>query len=300
LNPQVFNLGAAQIQSQDNWTYVPVTDVQDLGKTRCLYRFVIEQSLEPRTTTWDKFNKGCSAGGKALLFPYSPPSQPWLWWRPADGSEPSLANHPTDPTGEKYEFLGVYNSYALWGKKASFHDFELAILGSIPNTAGAASTSPAGGAGGLALSILSNKPSPAFKAAEQTLKFTYRVRNTGNATLQQITITSTKVHAVQCEAESLAVNEQTECSGTYQTTKDDLSCFDDLATAVGQGDVANAAEGSKAGQLVSAVVKTKYCVDKPPIITQRSRPTPAAPSIQFFVPGKSSGTIVPPMAAPAQ
>ena len=286
INPQVFNLGAAQVQSQDNWTYTPVTDVEDLARTRCLYKFVVRQAMNPRIT-WSGFSKTCKVGSKSFQFPYSPPTRAWFKWTSADATEPPLP---------EYVFFGTYRSYALWGDLAAFHDFELTILGSIPNTAGAVGTTKVAAPAGAALAILSEGTQPPkFTSANQKLTFTYRVRNTGNATLQNIIVTSTKVLGVDCQPKSLAVNEASKCQGTYQTTESDLSCFNDVAIAAG-----NTVDTSGASPPVSAVVETKHCPNAQPTITRLSTPTPpSAPEIRFFIPGKSgTSTIVPPMAAP--
>jgi uncharacterized repeat protein (TIGR01451 family) len=284
-SPQVFNLGAAQVQSQDNWTYTPVTDVEDLGRTRCLYKFVISQARRPGLT-WPGFSKSCKVGGKSFQFPYSPPPQPWFTWTPAEERQPPRPD---------YVLFGTFRSYALWGDLAAFHDFELVILGSIPNTAGAAGTTKVAAPAGAALTILSEGTAPKFESANQKLIFTYRIRNTGNSTLQNIIVTSTKVPAISCEPKSLAVNEAAKCQGTYQTTDSDLSCFNDWATAAG-----NVGDGSGASQAVSAVVETKYCPGAQPKTTFQTTTTPpSTPEFRFFIPGKSSTTtIVPPMAAP--
>jgi hypothetical protein len=283
---QVFNLGAAQVESQDNWTYTPVTDVEDLGRTRCLYKFVIRQAENPRLK-WEKFSGTCKVGDKSFQFPYKPPKDPWFIWTPKDEREPPQPN---------YVSFGNYRSYALWGNLAAFHDFELAILGSIPNTAGAVGTTKVAAPAGAALAILSEGTSPKFESANQKLTFTYRVRNTGNSTVQNLIITSTKVQAISCESTSLGVNDASKCQGTYQTSERDLPCFNDLATAVG-----NAGDGSSGTQAVSAVIETKYCPDSLPKTTlQTTLKPPTTPEIRFFIPGKSSTTIVPPMAAPIQ
>jgi hypothetical protein len=243
-NPQVFNIGAAQTQSQDNWTYVPVTDVEDLGRTRCLYKFAVIQAKEPHAS-WSNFRKDCKVGGKSLTFDYSPPLHPWLKWTAA-------ADYNAGQGISEYEFAGIYRAYALWVKLPDFHDFELAILGSIPNTAGAASTTKVAAAAAPALSLLSDDPIPSFKEANQTMKFMYRVRNTGNDTITQIGLSSMKVQIANCASFDLAAGEQRNCDGTYKTTEDDLvHCVDILVVAVGTS------KGEKGGGLGRGLINAQ-------------------------------------------
>ena len=158
-----------------------------------------------------RVSKTCKVGSKSFQFPYSPPTRAWFKWTSADATEPPLP---------EYVFFGTYRSYALWGDLAAFHDFELTILGSIPNTAGAVGTTKVAAPAGAALAILSEGTQPPkFTSANQKLTFTYQVRNTGNATLQNIIVTSTKVLGVDCQPKSLAVNEASKCQGTYQPQK---------------------------------------------------------------------------------
>jgi hypothetical protein len=254
-------------------------------------QFAIVQSRNPGTQ-WNYFSTQCKVGGKSLAFPYSPPPSRWLTWTLAGDQETVQADYILDDAGVRYDFLGTYRSYSLWGKLPEFHDFELAILGSFPNTAGAASTTKVATAPGPALSILSDNPVPPFTAANQTLKFIYRVKNVGTDTIQQVAVTSSKVQVEgDCASFDLAAGEQRNCNGSYTTTEQDVrNCIDDLSTAVGQ---------NKSNGLISAAIRKKICTNRPPVTTLQEIKPNFIPQ-QFFVPGKSSGSIVPPMAAPAQ
>jgi hypothetical protein len=289
-NPTVFNVGSAQTQSQDNWTYVPVTDVEDLGRVRCLYKFVIEQTRQAGLS-WAKFSRSCKIGGQSLVFSYSPPPQPWLIWFPADDPGAPQGDYITSPAGIKLKFLGVHRSHALWGRLDAFHDFELAVLGAIPNTAGASGTSKVAAAAGVALSILSDDPTPKFTGPNQTLKFVYRIKNTGNDTINQIAISSSATTLGDCTSSfSLLPGEQRNCDATRLTNDADVrNCIRDLTTAVGQG---------KGSGLISAAVRKELCANARPITINQEVSKPSI--LPFFIPGKSSGSIVPPPAAPAQ
>lgn len=317
-NPAVFNVGAVQTQSQDNWTYVPVTDVEDLTRARCLYKYAILQSRHPdryRTKRdWTAYSKEeCAIGGHAAVIGYTPPFEPWLIWRPFSEIG-SLPDSFTDDWGRPVIFLGTYRSYGLWGVPKSFHDFQLAVLGSIPNTAGssAAGTSPAAtrpviDTGQLLLSGALQDGLKNFKGPGETIKIAFTIVNTTQKPLKDVQLVSTRFKRTegQCTIPStLPPNFPSTCVAETTTTPQD-TVVEDLTTVYGtdaNNNVLSSAvhtivpkEGAKFSAQVIRKVQPSGGLIVAPNATKGFQPI-----FPMFVPGKSSGQIAPPLAAPAQ
>jgi len=315
VNPEVFNVGAAQIQSQDNWNYQPVTDVDDLVRLRCLYHYVIEQS-EPENygkkyitkDDWTNFTKKkCLVSGQDTVFKYAPPLKPWLTWTEGDVAAPDKGI--IDPYGKRLVYLGTFGSHPLWGNLRDFHNFELAVLGSMPNTTGAtgsAQTSkppaPTQPTAALKLSLI---PKPRiFSRAEQNIDYSFVVSNTGTVPVTGLNVHDTLNQTITCADEAVAVNAQTVCSATYVTTAKDVA-----ATSVSDG--ATAFASTALGPITAQDSTTIYLTGHAPaapafiqeVIPRQKIPQVTAPGqITYppFSPGKSSAPIIPPPAPPAQ
>ena len=251
-NPQVFSLSAAQIQSQDNWNYQPVTDVDDLVRIRCLYNYLIEQSKPEnygrKYTTyaeWHQFTQDkCLVSSQQTVFKYGPPFQPWLIWTDGDNAT-APGTYLTDKRGTKLYYLGTFHSHALWGDVKSFHDFELAVLGSMPNTSGAAGSAqtskPAptpGPAPGMTLSILPNPK--VFSADGQNISYQFVVANTGTSPITAINVVDTLIRNIKCPTQTLSVQHSTVCSGNYTITSQDLAAKSVSDGAFASGDAGTA------------------------------------------------------------
>ena len=315
-NPSVFNVGAVQTQSQDNWTYVPVTDVEDLVRTRCLYKYVVVQFQYPdryrSQRDWIDFsNKHCSLAGHVPVFGYAPPLEPWLIWRSSD-EVGSIPDSFTDSQGRQFVFLGNFRSHALWGVPKSFHDFQLAILGSIPNTAGSSAAGTGPGApkplvdvGQLVLKAAVGSDSTNFDSAGKSLTIKYTLLNTTQKSLSPVKLVSTRfvLKDESCLPASLTPNIPANCSATTVTTPEDVArgFVEDLTTAY-----ANQTDNN----LLSSAFETKILTHGTPKMTSQSPPaaTFVAPKTirnfetvyPQFSPGKSSGPVAPPLAPPAQ
>jgi len=318
VNPQVFNVSAVQIQSQDNWNYQPVTDVDDLVRVRCLYNFLILQS-EPENWgkkyatygEWVNFTqRHCLVSNQQTIFKYAPPLKPWLTWTPDENTPPD--ERFLDRKGNPLSYLGTFRSRALWGNLKDFHDFELSVLGSMPNTTGAtgsAATSkppapPPGPTPGMTLSVTPNPK--IFSAAEQNIAYQYVVANTGGVPIAGIKVVDTIVRDIKCPTQALPAQRSTVCSGNYTTTARDVE-----ATNVSNGAFVNGT--TPAGPINAQDSATIYLEGHVPLTTleklEAVRPRVAKPpsalgppQIQYppYSPGKSSAPIIPPPAAPAQ
>ena len=97
---------------------------------------------------------------------------------------------------------------------------------------------------------LTSIPSPAsFSAAGQAIGYNYTLTNTGDVTINSISVSGTKTGTISCLANTLAVGASTTCTSSYPTVPGDLgSNIAYNATAVGTpagGTLANAvASGS--------------------------------------------------------
>jgi hypothetical protein len=321
-NPAVFNVGAVQTQSQDNWTYVPVTDVEDLVRTRCLYKYVVVQSEDPvryrKKDDWTTFaSSQCSLGGHTPVFGYAPPFEPWLIVRSSDQAGP-LPPGFSEPPSTPLVFLGAFRSYALWGDPKSFHDFQLALLGSIPNTTGstAAGTSPAPtkavvDTGQFVLTGVMKSNSESFTAAGQTLTINLTINNTTQMILSNVHIESPRFTPDdKCSRASIAPNGTVDCSASLETMPEDVNkgSIDALITAYatqsdGTGAVRSSAIDVKIPEKGNKTVSTKVSPQIRPPTVQLVVPQ-GQPTFQSiyppFSPGKSSGPVAPPLAPPAQ
>jgi hypothetical protein len=77
---------------------------------------------------------------------------------------------------------------------------------------------------GLTLTMTSDHITPiAFKLVGEVIKYTYKLRNTGNVTLSgPITVSDDKATVTCDQIDSLAPQTSMNCTGSYKVTKDDL------------------------------------------------------------------------------
>lgn len=88
------------------------------------------------------------------------------------------------------------------------------------------------------ISVSKTPGASSFSAAGTVLTYTYRVTNTGNETLDDISLTDTPLGPVTCPSDSLDPGENMTCTATYTTTQADLDhgSVDDMATVSGTGE----------------------------------------------------------------
>jgi len=83
---------------------------------------------------------------------------------------------------------------------------------------------------------LSKTPNPTtYTAAGQAIGYSYLLSNTGNVTINSISITDNKVSPVSCPATTLAAGANMTCSGAYTTTASDVSSGSVTNTATASG-----------------------------------------------------------------
>jgi len=252
-------------------------------------------------------------GGRTPVFGYTPPFEPWLVWQ--SSGEPELPPEGlSDGRGGQFVFFGNYRSHALWGVPKSFHDFQLALLGSIPNTAGssAAGTSPAPtkqvvDTGQLLLKAVVTQES--FEKADEDLTIRFTILNTTQRLLDAVKLSSTrfKLKDEACVPASLAPNGSANCIALTRTTPDDVTrkSVEDLTTVYGT---------DPAGTVLSSAVNIRIPLKgtgTARVTTRTQQPAAAVivtpqPQRRFetiyptFVPGKSSGPQAPTLTPPAQ
>ncbi len=73
--------------------------------------------------------------------------------------------------------------------------------------------------------------------ADDTIEYTFTVKNTGNVTLSSISITDPKIAAVTCDATTLVPTATTSCRGTYELSLADLdlASVENTATSSAEG-----------------------------------------------------------------
>lgn len=319
-NPSVFSVGALQTQSQDNWNYQPVTDVDDLVRVRCLYKYVINQSRRPDLYTtpadWEAFrNAYCTLSNQISLFRFGPPPKPWLIW--SDATEGNKSGDYINKYGKRLSYLGTYGAYTLWGSLKEFHDFELAILGSMLNTTGAVgaakTASPEVPATGLKLSI---DATPAkFNEKGEKIVLSFTLENTGNVVLLKpavyAVIANIKTKAsLKVDCYGQATIEQAsniKCGTTYIATPEDAASNTlEVSAFVRAKTQSNSSiESNEAGKTIEGPNSSVPQTARARIPARGPRPTQQPiQSEQFtyppFNPGKSFGALIPPPAAPAQ
>src|SRR5215475_3949847 len=79
-------------------------------------------------------------------------------------------------------------------------------------------------------------PSPStYTAAGQAINYSYALTNTGNVTINSITISDNKIAAVSCPVSTLAPGASTTCTGSYTTTANDVTTGSVTNTATAHG-----------------------------------------------------------------
>jgi hypothetical protein len=310
-NPQVFNVGAAQFQSQDNYTWVPVTDVDDLVRVRCLYKYVIFQSRNGVSNSakgweaaWPKFVlKHCLVSGQITPFRFAPPKDVWFHW--TEDLVPSGEDYIVVPGMGRFEYLGTFGSRVLWGKRKEFHDFELSVLGSMPNTTGAAGpagTSKPPPSPGPAWTLSIAAVPSQFTSAGESLTYTFTVANVGSVPISEISVHELQdlIQDIKCSQTSLSPGEQTVCLGSYTTTSNDAERHSVTinATATGRtasGNLPNATQKLTTSQKGYAPLRPAAAPIGPP------SPTQLIPNVYpDFRAGKSGSPLSPPPQPAAQ
>ncbi|MEU8543760.1 hypothetical protein AB0C52_27855 [Streptomyces sp. NPDC048717] len=108
-----------------------------------------------------------------------------------------------------------------------------------------------------ALSLTKRADSAGPFQVGDTVTYTYTVTNTGNTTLNGITVTDDRVSPVTCDTTTLAVEASTTCHGTYTITSDALTdCHQDVRAPKARkgGDDGNGGNGG--GQETCSVTNT--------------------------------------------
>jgi hypothetical protein len=99
--------------------------------------------------------------------------------------------------------------------------------------------------------------SPAtFSAAGQTITYTYTVANSGNVTLQSVTLTDSRLGTITCPSTELAPGAEMTCTATYITTKADVRTghIPNFAAATGKTPDGTSVTSPPAEALVPLVV----------------------------------------------
>jgi hypothetical protein len=311
-NPQVFNVGAAQFQSQDNYTWVPVTDVDDLVRVRCLYKYVIYQTRNGITNSpatwkaaWQKYIlKHCLVSNEITAFRYAPPMERWFIWT---DDQFAGEDYIVAPGLGRLEYLGTFGPRTLWGKRKEFHEFELAVLGSMPNTTGAAGpagTSKPAPAQGPAWTLSIAAVPSEFAAVDEAITYTFTLSNTGSVPISGIIVheNSDLVKAIRCSQDSLNPAETTTCIGSYQTTSNDVANQHIIiaATAVGHALTGTLPDATKTlvAYLKGHAPRTALHPAAAPIAPPPSQQIPSV--YPDFRAGKSGSTLSPPPQPAAQ
>jgi uncharacterized repeat protein (TIGR01451 family) len=110
--------------------------------------------------------------------------------------------------------------------------------------------------------------SPAtFSAAGAVITYTYVVTNSGNVTLDPVTVTDDKLGTISCPHSSLAAGDQMTCTATYTTTQADVD-------AGGITNTATATGTPPTGPRVSDDSSAMVSADQDPAITLKKTPSP--------------------------
>jgi len=119
--------------------------------------------------------------------------------------------------------------------------------GHVPNTATASGTPPVGAAvtaegsydlpiaPGPYLSLVKQATPPATVAVGSIVEYTFTVTNTGNVTLDPISVDDPLAAPVDCPVTSLAGGASTTCTATYALTQDDIDAGAVTNTATASG-----------------------------------------------------------------
>lgn len=288
-NPQTFSIGAAQFQAQDNWTYVPVTDVEDLVRVRCLFRFAIEQAEDnPEAANWEIFREGCSLIPGGTTFPYPPPLQKWLTWEPGTNKEL--------PGAETLTTIGPYTIRVI---PQYFDNFELAVLGSMPDSTGA--VGPAGTSKMAAPAISLAQPSISFDA--KGANFSFVVTNNQSETIKNVDLVLLfdDVPPAQkiCNILSIKPSKTGKCQGSYRIEDQNVHRSTVYAVVTLNGTIRESQKYSGEIEKRSVGEKRQFVAPKPFKETAPATPTviPPAPPVWHCGMATCGGVITPPQPA---
>ena len=101
--------------------------------------------------------------------------------------------------------------------------------------------------------------------ADESVAYTFTVKNTGNVTVKTITIDDKKIANVNCTTAELAPGAETECNGEYKVTQAEIDAGDDIvntATAIGQGPKDAQVKSNQATATVKPVQQPKLELTK--------------------------------------
>jgi uncharacterized repeat protein (TIGR01451 family) len=113
---------------------------------------------------------------------------------------------------------------------------------------------------------LSKTPNPAtYNAAGQVIAYSYLLRNTGNVTINSISISDNKIASVSCPSSSLAAGANMTCTGSYTTTAADLNAgsVNNTATATGTP-TSGSLPPATAQATITATVQPAWTLSKTP------------------------------------
>ncbi len=104
---------------------------------------------------------------------------------------------------------------------------------------------------GPAITLVKTAGTPSGNTAGDTIDYAFLVTNTGNVTLDPVTVDDPKVGTVLCPVTTLAPGASTTCTATYALTQADVDAgvVDNSATAYGNppgGDPASTADDASA------------------------------------------------------
>ena len=105
-----------------------------------------------------------------------------------------------------------------------------------------------------ALAIAATPNPTSFSNAGQAIAYSFKLTNTGNVTINSLTVTGTKIGTVSCVASSLAAGASTTCTSSYTTVAGDVG-----------GPIAYSAtaNGTPAGGTLSLLLKGLACANSP-------------------------------------
>ena len=157
--------------------------------------------------------------------------------------------------------------------------------GSIHNTGTATGTPPSGpdvtdtssvtipATQGPAITLTKSATETSYDAVGQTIHYSYLVTNTGNVTLDPVSVTDpmTNLSAISCPATSLAPSIAETCTATYSTTQGDLNAgsIHNTATASGTPPIGSPVTSSPSSVTVP-VARPTFAIHKtatPSIVT---------------------------------
>lgn len=167
--------------------------------------------------------------------------------------------------------------------------------GAVRNTAFAAGATPGGvpvesGSRSLlipleeraALGITKTASVGSFNQAGTVITYTYTVANTGNVTLEKVTVTDSRGLAVSCPLGTLVPGQDMRCAATYTTTAADVDAGQVNDTATAAGLTPSGAElSAETGLSVPSVHAPELSIEKTASTLDFSRP--GIPVSYFYV-----------------